>query len=89
MCGESRKHGSEGGIRVSSMNNLKEMIMKASRSLPYVRRDGARKERSARSQESWDFLYAPGLPRPETVATPKGAGDHSMPGVRPKGTKPL
>lgn len=34
-------------------------------------------------------LYAPGLPRPETAVTPKGAGDHSMPGVRPKGRKPL
>ncbi len=35
------------------------------------------------------FLYAPGLPRPTTAATPKGAGDQSMPGARPKGRKPL
>jgi hypothetical protein len=34
-------------------------------------------------------LYAPGLPRPATAATPKGAGDQSMPGGRPKGRKPL
>jgi hypothetical protein len=35
------------------------------------------------------ILYAPGLPRPATAATPKGAGNHSMPGARPERRKPL
>ena len=33
--------------------------------------------------------YPPDLPRPVTAATQKGAGDHSMSGVRPTGRKPL